>query len=232
MDGNPLLFPFVLCVLFESDQVEHFPHPAPYPFAVPFLQFVRIEVRRCMGLDAVPKEQFVSGEQDFPDDVAVLPEVPSDRLDPDIVEAVKTVVPVIPDGTVPDVVEAEGDVPGRDYLIRPDMRNYMPDELQDRCLSAADRTGKQDALVGVDPELRAGLRVLDHIDAQPVYDIEVFLPDMEFLAEQPFALGIQISKYLHKIVVHFFPVEFPEGMDRAAFVYFRGVLHSFFDCWS
>ena len=209
LTGTSVLFSFVLCILFEGDQVEHFPHPAPYPFPVPFLELVRIEVRGSMGLDAVLKEEFVPREQDFPDYVAVLPEMPSDGLYPEVVETVKAVVAIVPDDLVADVVETEGDVASRDDLIGPDMGHDMPDQLHDGRLPAPDGAGKQYALVRVDPELFAGLVVLDHVNAQPVHDIEVFLPDMEFFAEQQFALGIQIAEDFRKIVVHFFPVEFP-----------------------
>ena len=147
--GNEILFSFVRCILFEGDQVEHFPHPAPHPFPVPFFQFVRIEVRRSMGLDAVLQEEFVPREQDLPDHVAVLAEMPADRLYPEVVETVKAVVAIIPDDLVADVVETEGDVARRDDLIWPDVRNYVSNQLHDRGLPASDRAGEQYALVRV-----------------------------------------------------------------------------------
>lgn len=162
-----------------------------------------------MGFDAVLQVYLVPGQQNFPDDIAILSKMSAHWLYPDVVETVKTVVPIILDDPVPDVVKTKSDVPGGDYLIGPDMGHDMPDQFQRRCLSASHGAGKQNALFRVDAELFTGPEILDQINAQSVNDIKVFLPDMELVPEQQFALGVEIIEDFHEIVFHLFAVEFP-----------------------
>ena len=218
--------PFVLGILVKGHQVEKFPHTAPYPLAIAFLQFLGIEVRGGMGAESRFQKQLMTGQQDFADDIAILPEMSSHLFHPDVIETVIPAIAIVLNDAMADMVEPEDNVPCRYDLIGPIVRGDMPDQFHQSGLATAHRTRKQDALIGINTQFLTTVLVPDHVIAKLQQDLMVLGIEPKIASEQEFSLGIQIGQHLGEIIFDLLTVEFPQGIDHATFLYFRGVAHS------
>ena len=119
--------PFVLGILVKGHQVEQFPHTAPDTLAIAFLQLLGIKIRGGVGAEARFQEQLMAGQQDFPDDIAVLPEVSPHLFHPDVIKTEIPAIAIVFDDAMADMVEPEDNVSCRYDLIGAIVRGDMTD---------------------------------------------------------------------------------------------------------
>ena len=226
-----MLCPFVLGVLVKGHQVEQLPHPTADTRSVALLQFLGVQVGGGMGAEARIQEQLVAGKQDFPHHVTVLPEVPSHRLDAQIVKTIEPPIPIILDDAVADMVDTENDIAAWHHFVGLEMWGHVPEQFHQTGLTTAHRPGEQDTLVGVDAQFAAGPEVTDRIVAKLEEDFPVLIVDLELPTKEQLSLGLKVDDDFLEIVVHPVSAEFPKRIDHTAFSYLRGVVHNPFLLW-
>ena len=85
-DSIKILFPLIKTPSFKSNKIKQFSHPRTYTIAIAFFQFLGIEVGGGMCFTFIIDKEFVSGEQYFTHDVAVLSKVSSGGFYAEVVE--------------------------------------------------------------------------------------------------------------------------------------------------
>ena len=80
--------PFILCVLAEMNQVEHFPQSASYPVAIGMLQLGSGEVGGYVCFELEVHKEVVTGKQDFGQHIAFITVVFEVLLRAQVIEAI------------------------------------------------------------------------------------------------------------------------------------------------
>lgn len=156
-----------------------------------------------MGLASIIDKKLVARKQYLPNDIAILPKMPSSWFNTQIIKTEELGVTVIFYGLITDVVKPKYNVPAGDDLIGPLVGDNVLQQFHETGLATSYRSGKKKAFVDVDAQLGAAGLVLDKIKAELIQNFSILKVNLELFPEQELAFGIEIDKDLFKIIVNF-----------------------------
>lgn len=111
--------PFILATGIETHQIKEFPHSGTHPVPIADLQFLGIEIGGGVGLDLMVHEQFIAGQEDLPQDIALLAKMDPIGFHPQIIKTKGLGISIVPNDLIAQVVEPKDNVPGRNDRIGP-----------------------------------------------------------------------------------------------------------------